>query len=77
MSARELKALLQSGGAGGHGTNVTSVDAHCIKSYWGHWQKQSRNKPFDEFKHNSNAVIEHLFNDHSYCSDEWSSGVLS
>jgi hypothetical protein len=56
---------------GTKGTNVMSVDAHRIKSYWGHWQKQSRNKPFDEFKRNSNAVIEHLFNDHSYCSDEW------
>jgi hypothetical protein len=50
---------------------VTNVDGNRIKLYWGHWQKQSRNKSFDEFKSNSNAVIEHLFNDHTYCSDEW------
>jgi len=50
---------------------VTYLDAHRLKMYWGHWQKQSRNKPFDEFKRNSNAVIEHLFDDHTYCSHEW------
>jgi hypothetical protein len=56
---------------GTRGTAVTGVDAHRIKLYWVHWQKQSRNKQFHEFKHNSNAVIEHLFNDHTYCSDDW------
>jgi hypothetical protein len=56
---------------GRKGTDVTNVDGNRIKLYWGHWQKQSRNKSFDEFKCNSNAVIEHLFNDHTYCSDEW------
>jgi hypothetical protein len=49
---------------------VAYLDANRIKLYWGNWQKQSRNKPFDEFKRNSNAVIEHLFNDHTYCSHE-------
>jgi hypothetical protein len=56
---------------GTKGTDVTYLDAHRLKMYWGHWQKQSRNKPFDEFKRNSNAVIEHLFDDHTYCSHEW------
>jgi hypothetical protein len=56
---------------GTKGTAVSSIDGNRIKVYWGHWQKQSRHKTFDEFKQNSNAVIEHLFNDHTYCSDEW------
>jgi hypothetical protein len=56
---------------GTKGTDVSSVDANRFKLYWGHWQKQSHEKPFEEFKHNSNAVIEHLFNDHTYCSDDW------
>jgi hypothetical protein len=56
---------------GAKGTDVSNSDGHRIKLYWGHWQKQSRTKSFDEFKHNSNAVIEHLFDDHTYCSDEW------
>jgi hypothetical protein len=56
---------------GTKGTDVTNVDGNRIKLYWGHWQKQSRNKSFEEFKRNTDAVIEHLFNDHTYCSDEW------
>jgi hypothetical protein len=56
---------------GRKGTDVTNVDANRIKLYWGYWQKQSRNKSFDEFKRTSNAVVEHLFNDHTFCSDEW------
>ena len=56
---------------GTRGTNITSVDAHRIKLYWGHWQKQSRNLSFDEFKHKANAISEHLFDDHTFCSIEW------
>jgi hypothetical protein len=56
---------------GRKGTDVTNIDANRIKLYWGHWQKQSRNLPFDEFKRKSNAVVDHLFDDHTFCSDEW------
>jgi hypothetical protein len=57
---------------GKKGIDVTSIDANCIKLYWGHWQKQSHNKwSFNVFKCRSNAVVEHLFNDHTFCSDEW------
>ena len=56
---------------GTRGTDITSVDAHRIKLYWGHWQKQSRNLSFNEFKQKANAVIEHLFDDHTFCSVEW------
>jgi hypothetical protein len=56
---------------GKKGTDITNVDANWIKLYWGHWQKQTRHRPFNEFKHASNAVIEHLFNDHTFCTDEW------
>jgi hypothetical protein len=56
---------------GRKGTDIMNIDANRIKLYWGHWQKQSLNLPFDKFKHKSNAVIEHLFDDHTFCSDEW------
>jgi hypothetical protein len=56
---------------GRKGTDVSNVDANHNKMYWGHWQKQSRTKSFDEFKHNSNAIIKHSFDDHTFCSYQW------
>ena len=33
--------------------------------------KSQEASPFEEFRLDSKAVIEHLFNDHTYCSKDW------
>ena len=49
---------------------LTMVDVERIKTNWGNFQKQYRSCSFDEFHKRSLAVIEHHFNDHTYCG-EW------
>jgi hypothetical protein len=51
--------------------SCTDVDCYRVKRYFGYFIKKSRGKPFEEFRLDSKAVIEHLFNDHTYCSKDW------
>jgi len=51
--------------------NCTDVDCYRVKRYLGYFVKRSRSKEFSEFKRDLNAVLDHLFNNHTYCSQDW------
>ena len=52
-------------------TNCTDIDCYCVKHYLGYFIKKSASKTFEEFKQDSNAIVDHLVNDHTYWNKEW------
>jgi hypothetical protein len=52
-------------------TKCTKADALRLKRNFGYFQKQTNRQPFPEFKRKSKTVIEHHFNNHSYCDASW------
>ena len=52
-------------------SKCSNVDALRIKKYYGYMIKQARNLTIDELRQRCKAVIEHLFNDHTYCDLSW------
>jgi len=48
---------------------ITMADCLRMKRNFGYCQKMSRDKPFDEFVKAFKAVLEHHFNNHTYCGD--------
>lgn len=47
------------------------VDATRIKRYTSYYIRQNRPGPLLDFIANAKAPIEHLFNDHTWCSSSW------
>jgi hypothetical protein len=47
----------------------TMVDAYRLKRNFGYWLMSYHTEPFDIFKARSKAVVEHHFNNHTYCED--------
>ena len=52
-------------------SECTTIDALRIKKYYGYMIKQARTMTMGELKNRCKAVIEHLFNDHTYCDLSW------
>ena len=52
-------------------SRCTNVDTLRIKKYHGYMIKESRRLMLEKLRHNSKAVIEHLFNNHHYCDLSW------
>jgi hypothetical protein len=46
------------------------ADAERLKRNFSYFLHMYRTAPWEKFRHNSNAVIEHHFNNHDYC-EEW------
>ena len=49
----------------------TKADAIRFKRYYGHMIKTNRMKNISETMLASNAVVEHLFDNHEYCDERW------
>ena len=47
------------------------IDALRIKKYLGCWVGKSKLLPYNEFKKQSNAPVEHLFGCHEWCDPSW------
>ena len=52
-------------------SRVTKPMAKRMKKNWGYMLRQNKGETLEEFKRNSNAPLEHMFNNHDYCSSEW------
>ena len=52
-------------------SRVNKSMAKRLKKNWGYMVRQNRDKTIDEFVKNANAPLEHLFNNHEYCSPDW------
>ena len=48
-----------------------TIDAMRFKRYFGFMLKQARNLTIEEMSVKFKAVVEHLFNNHLFCSPEW------
>ena len=46
--------------------------ARRLKKNWGYLLRQGKNcESVDQFKNNAQAVLEHMFNNHTHCNSQW------
>jgi len=50
---------------------ITKADALCLKRNYGYAHKQSRDKPYEEYKMAMDGALRHHGNDHSCCDVSW------
>ena len=52
-------------------SECTNVDAIRIKIWWGYMIKFYRDHPIEEVRRAAKSILEHLFDDHTYCDVKW------
>ena len=52
-------------------STCSDYDALHFKTNFGYMLKQNRNKTLDDMKKGATAVIEHMWDEHEYCSVDW------
>ena len=58
-------------GLGKNESECTNVDATRIKIWWGYMIKYYRDHPIEEVRRAAKSILEHLFDDHTYCDPKW------
>lgn len=52
-------------------SRVTKGMAKRLKKNWGYMIKQNKGGSLEDFVKNAHSPLEHLFNNHAYCSSKW------